>query len=186
MTIRRPERRALTPRRSDNDKRELAALPLLAEDLARLAERVDYEPYAKHKLHPRAFGLDPIPTVSDDPTYCDGHAQFEPKDMRRIPSLLRRGIFAGLIGHQGAPYDPRTLWTIDATGWVFEGRITHPGRAIYHGYPLLPGDAMAAKVIGRFERWVYETSRQDLYTCDRMTRDEGIAILSAAQERYKP
>lgn len=184
--MRRPQRRTLAPRRSDNDKRELAAHPLRQADLARLADRASYEPYAKHKLHPRAFGLDPVPTISEDPTYCDGHAQFEPSDMARIPLLLRRGIFAGLIGQQGAPDDPRTLWTIDATGWIFEGRITHPGRAAYHGYPLLPGDAMATKVISRFEQWVCGTPAELLYECDQMTRNEGIAILTAAQERYRP
>jgi hypothetical protein len=186
MNIRKPEKRLSLTRRSDNDKRTLADLPLAYEDLARLAERVRYEAYAKHKLKPREFGLEPMAAISEDPTYCDGHAAFTREDIGRIPGLLRRGVFAGLVGRLGAPEEPRILWTLDNSGWIFEGRITHPGRAVYHGYPLLPGDAMTAKVISRFQRWLYDTSIEDLYKCDRMTQEEGAAILSATQERYRP
>lgn len=185
MTIRKPERRLTTARRSDNDKRALADLPLASAALAGLAERVDYEAYAKHKLNPRAFGLEPIPAISDDPTYCDGHAGFAPEDVGRVKGLLRRGVFAGLIGRPGVPEEPRTLWTLDESGWIFEGRITHPGRAIYHGYPILPGDAIAAKVTSRFQSWLCETSAEELYACDRMTKEEGAVILTATLERYR-
>lgn len=186
MNARKPERRLIAVRRSDNDKRALADLPIDPADLAALADRVSYEAYAKHKRSPRAFGLEPIPAISDDPTYCDGHAGFTPEDMPRIQGLLRRGVFAGLIGRQGWPDEPRTLWTLDRSGWIFEGRITHPGRAIYHGYPILPGDAIAAKVISQFQRWLYETSTEDLYACDQMTTKEGAAVLTATLERYRP
>lgn len=186
MTIRKPERRLITARRSDNEKRTLADLPLEFDFLERLAERLDYEGYAKHKRNPRAFGLNPISTISDDATYCDGHAGFTPADMGRIRSLLRRGVFAGLLGRQGVLDEPRTLWTIDDSGWVFENRITHPGRAVYHGYPILPGDAFASKVVERFRHWLYETSTEDLYVCDQMTRNKGGAILTASLERYRP
>lgn len=186
MNFRKPERRLTTVRRSDNEKRALADMPIDSADLAALANRVSYEAYAKHKLNPRAFGLDPISSVSDDPTFCDGHAGFTPRDMPRIQGLLRRGVLSGLIGKQGWPDEPRTLWTIDDSGWIFEGRITHPGRAIYHGYPILAGDAIAVKVISRFQHWLYGTSNIELYACDKMTIDAGTAILTATLERYKP
>ena len=62
---------------------------------------------------------------------------------------MKRGILAGLIGENDRKGDPTLLWTIDDDGWIYEGRITTPTRAIYHGYPLLPSDAFTRKVIER-------------------------------------
>ena len=171
---RKPEPRLVLTRKSDNDKRQLIGdLPPL-RDLAALAGRAGYEPYSKHKLRPRAFGLEPFDGVPEDTTYCDGHADFSNEDFMKIPTLLRRGIMSGLIGDKMAQGDPKLVWTVDDNGWVYEGRITHQGRAIYHGYPLLPGDAMATKVIARFSRWVTTNG----------TSIENEA-LRAAQERYR-
>ena len=185
MTIRKPDRRLITARRSANGKRELAVQCFAADALDVLAKRIAYEPYAKHKLRPRAFGLEPVSTLAEDATFCDAHAGFAPEQMRLIPRLLRRGVRAGLLGREGAPAEPRVMWTIGDDGWVFECRITHSGRALYHGYPLLPGDAMASKVISHFEQWVYGATTEILYACDRMTRESGLAILRSAQERYR-
>lgn len=177
---RKPDRRLITVRRSNNDKRELVEnIPSLANRQA-LVNRVTYEPHSKHKSRPRAFGLEPLGAVSEDATYCDGHAGFEPQDTNRIPQLVWRGITAGLIGAKQAQGDPKVIWTVDDNGWVYEARLTMPSRAVYHGYPLLPGDAMAIKVISRFSRWVLGDG-SELQGNDPVAR----VALDAAQERYR-
>lgn len=155
MTRRRPEHRLVEARTSDNPKRKLREPGPSLEEAAALAARVRYEGYAKHKLYPRAFGLEPISGVSDDPTFCDGHAGFEPGDMPLARDLLSRGVRSGLISQSDRQGDPALIWTIDDRGWIFEARLTTAGQALYHGYPVLPGDAIASKVVERFADWVY-------------------------------
>ena len=182
---RRPDRRPVIARRSDNLKRRLADPIPDVGDLEAFASRIIYEPSAKHKLSPRSFGLDPAPATSEDASYCDGHAGFTPADIGRIRSLMRLGIMAGLMGEATLSEDPRIIWAVDATGWVYEARVTNTGQTSFHGYPLLPGDAMATKVVRRFERWVYDSDDKSLYTLDKLTRERATATVRAAQERYR-
>jgi hypothetical protein len=151
---RKPKRRLVVERSSDNDKRKLREPAPKAEARETLARRARFEGSAKHKLEPRAFGLEPAPSDDDD-TYCDGHAGFRPEDMARTGRLLRRGLLAGLIGQIDKQGDPTLIWTVDDNGWVYEGRITTPTRALYHAYPLLPSDAFAKIVIARYAEWAY-------------------------------
>jgi len=102
-----------------------------------------------------------------------------PKIWAKIPRLIQRGIISGLIGDKQAQGDPKIFWTVDDNGWVYEARITTPSRAVYHGYPLLPGDAMAIKVISRFSRWTLGDG--ELQNNDSLARE----ALRAAQERYR-
>ena len=149
-----PKRRIADQRSSDNDKRKLRTLPAAA-DVEALVARASYEGSGKHKINPRAFGLEPAAPAADD-TFCDGHAGFAPKDMLRVDDLLERGIRAGLLGHRESKGDPTIIWTVDDSGWIYEGRITTPTQALYHGYPLLDGDAFARKVIARYANYVYD------------------------------
>lgn len=82
--------------------------------------------------------------------------------MSRMPSLLRRGILAGLVGANSIQEDPTILWTIDDDGWIYESRITVPGRAEYHGYPVLRGEAIARPIIARFVQHAYDAVSDDL------------------------
>lgn len=150
-----PKRRLILERSSENEKRKLVEpIPAIAERAA-LAAQVRYEGSAKHKERPRAFGMEPVPRAADD-TLCDGHAGFAPSDMPGVVDLLRRGIDAGLIGHNlRYGTTPTILWAISNAGWVFEARITNVDQFLYHGYPLLPGDAFARQVIARYSEWVY-------------------------------
>jgi hypothetical protein len=152
---RKPKKRLVVERSSDNDKRCLREPRPTAKTCVALAARVRFEGSGKHKLAPRAFGLDPAASDEDD-TYCDGHAGFTPGDVTRVPVLLTRGILAGLVGHNDKQGDPTLIWTIDDNGWIYEGRITIPSQAIYHGYPLLPSDAFAKIVIARYAEWAYD------------------------------
>ncbi len=154
MPRKKPRRRIAVDRHSDNDKRRLREPSPDDEFRRSLAARVRFEGWGKHKLRPRAFGLEPAPSGEDD-TYCDGHANFSPSDLERIPSLLQRGIGAGLIGHNDSQGDPTLIWTVDDNGWIYEGRITIPSQALYHGYPVLPSDAFGKIVIARYTHWVY-------------------------------
>jgi hypothetical protein len=173
MSRRKPPRRIAVERHSDNDKRRLREPPPDKDFRRSLAARVRFEGWGKHKLSPRAFGLEPAPSGEDD-TYCDGHAGFSPRDLARIPALLQRGIWAGLIGHNDNQGDPTLIWTVDDNGWVYEGRITVPSQARYHGYPILPSDAFGKIVIARYTGWVYDQGDDDL-----------VGTLQNALERYR-
>jgi hypothetical protein len=105
--------------------------------------------------------------------------------MGRIGAMMRTGIMAGLVGEIGAADEPRIIWAIDPNGWVYEARVTNAGQPSFHGYPLLPGDAMATKVVRRFERWVYDSDDKTLYACDDLTREQAVSTVHAAQERYR-
>lgn len=76
--------------------------------------------------------------------------------------LLTRGIRAGLFGDLASDGDPTMLWTIDDSGWIYELRLTVAGQALYHGYPLLPSNALGRKVIALFEAWIADLPREAL------------------------
>ncbi|MFL6844657.1 MAG: hypothetical protein ACJ8ER_07230 [Allosphingosinicella sp.] len=165
-------------------KRRLRTPPLGDDALDALSAQARHQPYAKHKRNPRAFGLEPIPGISDDPTYCDEHAGFTPDDMKRVPGLIKRGIVAGLTSEAEAKGVPRLLWSIDDNGWVYEARLTNEGQALYHGYPLLPGDPVAIKVISRFRDWAYARDSAVITQRLAMTVQAAITLADAAQGRY--
>jgi hypothetical protein len=150
--MKRPLRRVDDPRSSDNQKRKLRTPTPAPGELAALVHRARFEGSGKHKAVPRAFGLEPTSPAADD-TLCDEHADFSPADMARLPTLLERGILAGLISERDTQGDPAILWTVDDNGWIYEARITTQTQAVYHGYPLLPGDAFARKVISRYNEY---------------------------------
>ena len=149
-------------RSSDNDKRRLRDPPPLEAWLQGLANAASFAGYSKHKMAPQAFGLAPFSGEREDPTYCDAHANFTPADMVRVGPLLRRGILAGLVGANEFQGDPTLLWTVDDNGWIYEMRLTTPGRALYHGYPVLSSEAIARKVIERYVHWVYDHRQLEL------------------------
>jgi hypothetical protein len=119
-----------------------------------LAARVTFEPSAKHKRHPDAFGMKPYEGLHEDPTYCDDHAGFKKSDIPRAHSLLVRGVEAGLFGATFKKGDPGLLWSVDDNGWIYEAQITNPGYAGYHAYPVLPGESIARKVLYRYAEFV--------------------------------
>jgi hypothetical protein len=172
MSRRKPQRRLVVERHSDNDKRRLREPPPDDDFRTALAARALFAGSGKHKLQPRAFGLEPAPSDGDD-TYCDGHAGFTPQDMSRARELLRRGILAGLVGHIDSRGEPSLVWTVDDNGWIYEGRITIPTQAAYHAYPVLPSDAFAKKIIARYTHWVYDHHNHQL-----------VINLQNARERY--
>jgi hypothetical protein len=135
--------------------------------------RIRFEGSGKHKLEPRAFDLAPAPSDGDD-TYCDGHADFTPQEVSRIPDLIQRGIRANLLDARSSHDDPLLIWTIDDNGWIYEGKLTNPGQGIYHGYPVLPTDPLAKTLIRRYGDWVNAQNEPALS-----------ASFEAALERYR-
>lgn len=180
MTRRKPPRRVSPVRSRNNEKRRLCAVPPPKEMQNNLAAKATYGCYAKHKLSPTAYGLAPYEGSDEDRTFCDGHSSFGPQDVDRIPILLRRGILAGLWADYSTESDPRMLWTVDDTGWIYELRITNIGQSQYHGYPLLPSDAFTRKVIDRFLSWASSLTE------DQINSDFGLKqALVALQDRYR-
>jgi hypothetical protein len=141
---------AFRERRSDNDKRRLMARPDTS-GLIMAAHAVRYAGSGKHKLNPVIFGLEPYRGPDGDRTLCDRDAGFGPADMTAIPALLLRGAKAGLV----AP-GCRIWWSVADNGWIFEARITNIDQNEYHGYPLLPSEAIAGQVYRRFADWAAE------------------------------
>ncbi|ABC21039.1 hypothetical protein [Rhodospirillum rubrum] len=171
MARRKPEPRRVIARSSSDDKRRLRD-PVPPESwLLDLASRASFAGHPKHKWDPLAFGLPLFSGERPDATYCDHHARFTPADQARIPDLLRRGILAGLIGSIDTHGDPTLLWTVDDTGWIYEGRITIPGRALYHAYPVLPREAIARAVIARYLPYAYEPQAKNLVPSAQFLQD---------------
>jgi hypothetical protein len=141
---------------------------------------VSYGPYSKHKFNPLAYKLTPYGGPDVERTYCDAHANFGKKDCIRIPELLKRGVILGLWSHHNDGDDPRLLWTIDESGWIFELRITNSGQAQYHGYPVLPGDAFARHVLVRAREVAYAESE---FPVDQNTKAQ--AAIAAAETFYR-
>lgn len=150
----RPPSRAAIRRSSENDPRNLLEPAPSAAAIGALAGRASFDSYSKHKKNPSAYGLKAWEGQQEDRTFCDEHAGFEKADMARAPGLLRRGIQAGLWGDGSNKGDPNRLWTVDDNGWIYEAQVTNPGYALYHAYPVLPNEAIARKVLRRYEVFV--------------------------------
>lgn len=145
-----PEPRDLPPRSSENDKRSLCPHSPTEQAINALRADADYEGYGKHKRTPEIWKLDRFQGYAPDRTFCED-AGFTLADRDRILPLLRRGIEAGLFSEQERQGVPAKLWTIDDNGWIYEFAITNVSTPLYHAYPVRRTDAMARKVIDRFE-----------------------------------
>jgi hypothetical protein len=173
--MKRPAARISTERspRSPRGRRLRVPAPDILY-LQALAARATFSAYEKHKAQPRRFGLPPYTGARDEETtYCDADAGFAPGDAVRIPRWLSSGILAGLVGKNDSLGDPSLVWVLSEDGWIFEGRITMPGRAQYHGYPVLPNEAIAIEVLERYSSWGRRTN-------DPQTR----AIAESCRSRY--
>ena len=84
---------------------------------------------------------------------------------------MARGVEAGLVSAQLRDDDPALIWTVDDNDWVYEARLTTAGQALYHGYPLLPRDAFARKIIARYLDWVYGQRNLTLANSARLAQD---------------
>lgn len=172
--MRRPPSRTLAARSAPNDPRRIVQVFPNHTERLDLLSKASYIPYSKHKKNPQAYGLKPYEGIHEDPTYCDEHAGFGPQDMSRTQVLLERGIRAGLLGKSRKKGDPGLLWTVDDNGWIYEAQISNPGYGQYHGYPVLPNEAIAKKVLVRYAVFV-----------DSMTDSVLTRSLRLARERYR-
>jgi hypothetical protein len=158
--------------------RSLRALVPEHHELERLADGLDFEGWEKHKWQPRAFGMEPYSGKRrPNDTYCDAHAGFKPSDVQHVVAWLQRGVRAGLLGKSDDDYgNPTPIWAVSDAGWIFEARITLslPGKAVYHGYPVLQNDATALPVLARFSGWVQANDPDNLRNC-----------INALEDRYK-
>ncbi len=178
MSRKKPPPRIMVERSRNNARRRLiAALPDILS-WEKLSTRVTYGAYSKHKYNPTAYKLRPYAGQDEERTYCDEHAKFSKENLHRIPTLLVRGVMLGLWSDQHNRDAPSLLWTPDEGGWIFELRITNPGRPQYHGYPVLPGDAFARHVLLRAREVAFN---RDEFPVDR---DPGAQTAIAAAETF--
>lgn len=169
--MRKPTSRTAEARTATNDPRRLTQTPPSLAARLELLGKADYVAYSKHKKHPDAYALKPYEGPHEDPTFCDEHAGFGPHDMQRAKSLLERGINAGLFGKTLKKGDPGLLWTVDDNGWIYEAQITNPGYGVYHGYPVLPNEAIAKKVLVRYADLVAEKNEPVLTQSLKLARE---------------
>lgn len=170
MPVRKPPSRRASRRTSLNDPRRLSQRLPTVNVRSALAARVRFGSHPKHKKNPAAYRLPPYRGPDEDATYCDEHANFRPAQMRSAVALLRRGIAAGLFGKSTNQGMPTLLWTVDDNGWIYEARITNPGNAEYHGYPVLPNEAIARKVLTRYADYVAQQNVPNLATSLQLAR----------------
>ena len=175
--VRPPAPRDLPPRSSENEKRALSADPPSACEITALTNTAAYEGYGKHKRNPHIWKLAVFHGYAPDRTFCED-AGFTIGDKPRILSLLARGIAAGLFGGYQQNGVPTKLWTIDDNGWIYEFAITNAYTPLYHGYPIRHSDAMARKVIDRFEQYVLTLPALSAW------RPALVIALRAAQDSY--
>ncbi len=180
MSRKKPTPRVVVERSRNNANRRLiASLPDTASRVE-LSARVTYGGYSKHKLNPTAYNLSPYAGQDEERTYCDAHANFGKESLHRIPALLVRGVMLGLWSDQNNGDAPSLLWTLDEGGWIFELRITNSVQAQYHGYPVLPGDAFARRVLIRAREVAFNESE---FPVDK---DPGVhAAIAAAETFYR-
>lgn len=172
--MRRPPERASVVRTQDQASRLLREPVPDRAYLQDLASRATFKGWEKHKLWPRKFGMVPYSGKKVESTYCDGDAQFDPSHIADVPKWLALGIEAGLVGEEErARNEPALIWTVAYEGWIFEGRITVPGQAIYHAYPVLANDPTGDVVLRRYRYWVQENLTEDL-----------LISLAACEDRY--
>lgn len=153
--MKRPKPRPKLPtRRSNNDKRRLLPDPTQYY-LQTLRRAVRYVGSSKHKKHPHLYGLDPFRGIRGDATLCDRDAGFGVAAMPTVPAIIDRGLLAGLVGTSDM------IWGVADDGWIFEARVTLPGRSEYHGYPVRPSEAIAWPVYKRFLEWAENHGSQE-------------------------
>lgn len=140
-------------RRSNNEGRRLLPDPD-PDYIQELRKKVTYEGSSKHKATPHRYNLDPFHGARGDATLCDRDAGFGPERMQFIPGIIDRSLRAGLVGRNGI------IWAIADDGWIFEARITIPGQAQYHGYPVRSTEAIAQPVYERFAKWTAASGNQ--------------------------
>jgi hypothetical protein len=168
----------LPDRTSDNDKRALLPDMPPEPDRQALIARISYEGYGKHKKNPHIWKVAVYHGDAEDRTFCED-AGLRPTDMRRATRIVQRGVAAGLMGDRSDLNCPTILWTIDDNGWIYELRLTNRDQAVYHGYPVRFNDAMARKVIVRFQQWV------NLEPAGRLAPAQADRLaLQAAQDLY--
>ena len=99
-----------------------------------LVERATYRPHEQH--------CSPIRTYAPHKTKCPRGI-----DCRTALGLLKDGLRRSMVPDDGAELPPRVWAVDDATGIVYEGRITNADQAEYHGFPLLASDPFTEEVV---------------------------------------
>lgn len=134
-------------RRKFNPKRRIAQAPA-KEDLAELAEKVQYGGNAAHKRNPGDFGLPPPLGPRPGKTLCDD------ADVVRHAvalDLLQEGIRRGLVSKQMHNGFPQNIWSVSNEGIPLEAELENAEKGTYHGYPMPEDDGFRLKVIQQWD-----------------------------------
>ena len=116
-------------------------------ELEQLAEKATYGGNPGHKRNPGDFGLQPPSIPRQGKSLCD---DAEILTRREAESLLREGIRRGLVSVQERNGWPQYVWAVTANFVAVEAMLENAQTGTYHGYPMLPSDPLAEKVL---EQW---------------------------------
>lgn len=64
--------------------------------------------------------------------------------------MLKEGLRRSMVP-PGATGLPSSVWAVDdATGEVYEARVTNPHSAEYHGFPVLDTDPLKREIVNKW------------------------------------
>jgi hypothetical protein len=128
-----------------NFKRKFAE-PVIARELAEIAERIHYVGNPEHKRGAGDFGLPPLLWRPPDKTLCDGAGI---KERTLAESLLRAGLRRGLVSQQRRNGFPQNIWAVTDEGIPLEAQLDNEEQGSYHGYPMPSTDPFRVAVLAR-------------------------------------
>jgi len=135
-------------RKGFNPKRRISPPPIDLDRLNGLAKRLHYGGNPEHKSNPGDFGLDPPSSPRSDKTLCDGTGIFKRSE---AAALLREGVRRGLISVQERAGLPQNIWAVTDDGIPIEAQLENQATAMYHAYPLPPGDSLGQEIVHRWK-----------------------------------
>lgn len=131
-------------RRGYNPKRKIAspdaASPNERETLSRTAT---YAGNPDHKRSPADYGLTPGARPRPGKTLCDGDRIILKAE---ATDLLKAGLLRGTFSCRRSQGWPQNVWSVSASGEVFEAQLENAASGAYHGYPMPEDDDFRAFV----------------------------------------
>jgi len=122
---------------------------LTLEVLKDLAERAEYQGYAKHKLRPGDYGLHPPQNPRPSFSVCDDRRAIR---LSEAQDLLARGILLGMVSRFEPNGTPKYVWSVDAEGEVYEAKTKAERESVYHGYRLSKDDKQRDYILVEWRR----------------------------------
>jgi hypothetical protein len=100
---------------------------------AALKARLRYAGSSNHKLRPGDYGFVPTHNPRPSKSPCD---ELRPVLLAEARALFERGIDLGMVSRFEDGGAPKYVWSVDASGEVYEAKTKPDHEERYHGYRL--------------------------------------------------